>query len=90
VTSHTHEHRCTGLDEVCPEYIYVALYQPGWSREEEYEFSCSYVFLQFGLPLLFINLLVLMASCLFLYLRRKKREDETPIFRRRHFYETLK
>jgi hypothetical protein len=68
----------------------VALYQPRWSREEEYEFSCSYVFLQFGVPLLFINVLVLMASCLFLYLCRKKREDETPIFWRSLFYETLK
>jgi hypothetical protein len=69
----------------------VPLYEPSWSREEEYEFNCSYVFLQFGVPLLFVNLFILVASCLFLHVRRKKREDETPIIRMRsHFYETLK
>ena len=88
ITRNVYDHRCADLKSICPNYVYVAVYLPGWPADREYTFSCTTTLLGSLIPLL--CLLFLMGCSTFFYLRSRRGETETSIWRPRSNYGTLK
>ena len=58
VTNSEEEKRCLELRHLCDEYIFVAVYAPGWPKTEEYELTCPEMYstgIPLGIPFLQIN-----------------------------------
>ena len=58
VTNSEEEKRCVELRYLCDEYIFVAVYAPGWPKTEEYELTCPKMYstgIPLGTPFLQIN-----------------------------------
>jgi hypothetical protein len=71
------EKRCLPLNQMCPEYVYVAVYLPDWPKNEEYFLACSallYAPVPLGLSATLLIVIIIIVCC---HLRRQRSTTAT-------------
>jgi hypothetical protein len=70
MTSDIADTRCDSLKDVCPDYVYVAVYAPKWPKDQEFYFSCSSLYYA-PLPVGLSVALTIVLGIIYCILRRR-------------------
>jgi len=82
------ETQCFELRNICSDYRFVAVYLPGFPRDEEYEFNCVHpYFASIGLGTAFLLTLVTLIILLVAYMRLARKSNNYEIIEEEIFDE---